>query len=433
MKAFIIAGLGFGDEGKGSLTDALTRRYNAELVVRYNGGAQAGHNVVTPDGRHHCFAQFGAGTFAGARTFLSRFMLVNPIFAQAEAKHLEAVGVSHPFDGMSVDTRALVTTPYHVAANRLRELARGEARHGSCGMGIGETRALERTNHALYMFHLADKGRSLALHLRGLREHFRAELESLRHLDSEAARREWDILDDESIIDSTFDVFRSFAGVVDVVDDFKVFLRRRAPRTIIYEGAQGFLLDETNGFQPHTTWTNCTFANANQLLFEGGKLDERDVTRIGVTRTYLTRHGAGPFPTEGEAGIDVFGDHNTTGPWQGDFRTGALDLVLLRYALRSSCRFAFDRPQLFVSHVDQAIASEDGYGSTTWALAVAHEHEHEDSAPRPRPDPATARPRYVYTDADEKLPSVIASLLDVQLFGWSEGPTARDKHFTEDT
>ena len=69
MKAIITVGLGFGDEGKGATVDYLARSLNADLVVRFCGGAQAGHNVQLPDGGRHTFAQFGAGTFAGARTY----------------------------------------------------------------------------------------------------------------------------------------------------------------------------------------------------------------------------------------------------------------------------------------------------------------------------------------------------------------------------
>ena len=73
MRAYIVVDLGFGDSGKGLLTDYLARHHEAGVVVRYNGGAQAGHNVVRPDGRQHTFSQFGSGTFIpGVRTYLSR-------------------------------------------------------------------------------------------------------------------------------------------------------------------------------------------------------------------------------------------------------------------------------------------------------------------------------------------------------------------------
>ena len=111
-----------------------------QAVVRFNGGAQAAHHVLGPGGETHAFAQFGSGTFTpGTRTFLSRFMLVDLFALVAEAEHLTSFGVPDPFGLLAIDPAALLTTPYHRAANRAREEARGEGRHGSCGMGIGET------------------------------------------------------------------------------------------------------------------------------------------------------------------------------------------------------------------------------------------------------------------------------------------------------
>ena len=79
MVGYLITDLGFGDSGKGTLTDTLVERLGAGWVVRFNGGAQAGHNVVLADGRHHTFSQFGAATFQpGVRTFLSRYMVILP-------------------------------------------------------------------------------------------------------------------------------------------------------------------------------------------------------------------------------------------------------------------------------------------------------------------------------------------------------------------
>ena len=79
-EVILLGGLGYGDEGKGSIVDYLTRIKKAGVVVRYNGGAQAGHNVVTPDRLHHTFSQFGSGTFIpGVKTHLSRFVVLNPL------------------------------------------------------------------------------------------------------------------------------------------------------------------------------------------------------------------------------------------------------------------------------------------------------------------------------------------------------------------
>jgi len=140
---YVVCGLGFGDEGKGSVIDFLCnprRPDPARTVVRFNGGAQAAHNVLAADGRHHTFAQFGSGSFTpGVRTHLSRFVLVDPLALAAEAAHLASAGVPDALDRLTVDRDALLVTPYHQAANRAREVARGRGRHGSCGMGIGET------------------------------------------------------------------------------------------------------------------------------------------------------------------------------------------------------------------------------------------------------------------------------------------------------
>ncbi|NUP38314.1 MAG: adenylosuccinate synthetase, partial [Streptomyces sp.] len=134
----VVVDLGFGDAGKGATVDRLCRGGGVTAVVRFNGGAQAAHNVVTPDGRHHTFAQFGSGTLHGVPTHLSRFTVVDPLALAAEADHLRGLGVPDPYGLLTVDREAPLATPYHAAANRLREQARGAARHGSCGMGVGE-------------------------------------------------------------------------------------------------------------------------------------------------------------------------------------------------------------------------------------------------------------------------------------------------------
>jgi adenylosuccinate synthase len=98
---------------------------------------------------------------------------------------------------------------------------------------------------------------------------------------------------------------------------------------VVYEGAQGVLLDESRGFRPHTTWTNTTFDNALEML----KGEDYEVVKIGVLRTYFTRHGAGPFV--GESPLVNFDDHNVEGRWQGKFRQGFFDAVAARYAIEA--------------------------------------------------------------------------------------------------
>lgn len=138
-RAIIVVGLGFGDEAKGATVDHLARAIpDTTAVVRWSGGAQAAHNVVHGP-RHHTFRQFGSASLLGVPTILRAPMMIDPTALEVEAEELRSIGVAAPFSLLTVDARSLVTTPYHVALNRAREQARGEAAHGSCGMGVGET------------------------------------------------------------------------------------------------------------------------------------------------------------------------------------------------------------------------------------------------------------------------------------------------------
>src|SRR6478752_7118385 len=125
-RAVITVGLGFGDEGKGATVDFLTRKLEADLVVRYCGGSQAGHNVQLPDGRRHTFSQFGAGTLVTApnpRTYLGPNVIINPIGLAREAQHLAELGVRDPAQLLTLHPRCLVATHWHQSINRLRELS----------------------------------------------------------------------------------------------------------------------------------------------------------------------------------------------------------------------------------------------------------------------------------------------------------------------
>ena len=329
--------LGFGDAGKGSLVDFLVREHGAHTVVRYNGGAQAGHRVVTPDGREHVFSQFGAGTLAGARTHLSRFMLLEPLAMEAEANHLVELGIAAPFGMLTIDAAALVITPYQRAINRLRELARND-RHGSCGMGIGETMAdhLKYGERVLFAGDLDDaevlRHKLTFLRLVALRKLHDIESVADGLYMEEGARDELDMLLDESWVDWLVENFGRISNSLNIVPGNHLHDILSQPGTVIFEGAQGVLLDEWYGFHPHTTWSTITLANAATLLEEatyGGTVE-----RIGLTRAYSTRHGAGPFVSEdAELTVQIPDAVNGFDDWQEGFRVGWLDLVMLRYAI----------------------------------------------------------------------------------------------------
>jgi adenylosuccinate synthase len=332
MQALIVVDLGFGDAGKGSLVDYLVRKHHAHTVIRFNGGAQAAHNVVTPDGRHHTFAQFGSGSLVpGVRTHLSRFMLVDPVALFQEEQHLRSLGVMDAFDRMSIDRNALVVTPFQRAANRLRELARNNGRHGSCGMGIGETMADQLANSTLVLRvgELVDLGLTTKK-LRFLQDLKRQEATAWSLPQSPLVDREMALLNDRNSPSEFANLFRDLTKQITIAPSSSETLH--AEGTVVFEGAQGVLLDEWFGFHPYTTWSTTTFTNALTLLRENGYPGE--ITRIGATRAYMTRHGPGPFVTEdSELTTHIPEPHNGMNDWQRNFRRGWPDLVMLRYAI----------------------------------------------------------------------------------------------------
>ncbi len=335
MRAFLVVDLGFGDAGKGLLTDYLVRRTGAGVVVRYNGGAQAGHNVVAPDGRHHTFAQLGSGSFVeGVRTFLSRHVVIHPTALLLEAAALEAKGVRDPLSRLRISERALVITPFHQAAGRLRELARGDARHGSCGVGVGEAvgDALERPDEAVAAGDLRDPSR-LRPRLRWLRERKRYEIETFAGpaLAGEAAARELSVFASDGLLDRWLAEAGRLATLGLITGDSTLAGWLAETGAAVFEGAQGVLLDEWAGFHPYTTWSRCTLENAVGLLAEAAP--DAEVRRIGVLRTHAVRHGPGPLPTETAELRSAVREHNGFGEWQGAVRYGWLDAVLARYAL----------------------------------------------------------------------------------------------------
>lgn len=326
-QAHLVAGLAYGDEGKGSVVDYLVRKHQASLVVRYNGGSQAAHNVVTPDGRHHTFSQFGAGSFVpGVETHLSQHMMVNPLNMFCEEDHLREVGVNDIWDRTTVHAKALIITPFQKAVNRLLEASRKQAKHGSCGQGVGVT----REHHLLYRDKVLFAGdlkseNATKEKLEFIRRVCAKQIADKVHL---ANTREARIVWDTSLVDWLWQQYKHWP--VKIVDCFADILEGK--EHVVFEGAQGLLLDEIYGTPPYNTWTDTTFNNADALLTDAGFNGKRH--RIGVIRTYYTRHGAGPFETE----VNWMGypePHNTTNQYQDNFRHGLFDVKKFEYACRA--------------------------------------------------------------------------------------------------
>lgn len=326
MRALAVIGANFGDEGKGALVDYLCAREGAGVVVRFNGGAQAGHTVVTPDGPRHVFSHFGCGSFVGVPTFLSQHFVCNPILFARELKRLpmRARVFVHP--------ECLVTTPADMSSNQMREWQRGAKAHGSCGVGFGST--IERSEYA------AKNGMPRLL------------MRDLWQSDRRVLRRLMDVFADivlppvkvaEADVEEFLDACRTMATVTEpaTIRDF---------RSPIFEGAQGLLLDQNSEYFPHVTRSNTGIRNVRELCAEAG-IDKIDA--YYVSRTYLTRHGAGPLPGEDPA-LRYEDDTNVPHPWQGLLRFAPLDYV----ALYERCAADFGaQPKIVFTHCDQLAPS----------------------------------------------------------------------------
>lgn len=361
-RAIVVVDLGFGDAGKGLLTDSLVRREGAGLVVRFNGGAQAGHNVVTPDGRHHTFSQFGSGTFCGARTFLTEDVLLDPDALLLEAISLARKGVGEPLHRLRVSSQARVVTPYHRALGRLRELARGRRRHGSCGAGVGETvrDSIHFPEQTVRAADLLRPGR-LVEKLDEVRARKEVEASDLSPAPGAAAAftSEMRIFGDASVPRRWARSCAPLAGAQSIAAPGALEEWLRQEECTVFEGAQGVLLDEHYGFHPYTTWSRSTSTHAVEVLAQLAPEAERTV--VGVLRAHACRHGPGPFPTEWQEPQLAVREHNRTGAWQGPMRYGWFDAVLARYSV--DCDAAVDC--LAVTFLDVLPASG-------WPCAVSY-------------------------------------------------------------
>lgn len=324
----IVVGLGFGDEGKGTTTDYLARKHEAEYVVRFSGGSQTAHNVVLPTGEHHTFAQFGSGTFMGAGTIITKHMLVNPFNMFTERNALLDIIHREPFQNVHIDGSALMVTPIHAQANRQREINRGKNRHGSCGEGIGEARniSLRTPLEALRMDSMASED-MLRASMWSLVEYYSQTIENFSFTNEEIDELAENYL---AIHEDIFQhLLRPEKDILQLIKNYR--------DNIVFEGSQGVLLDQVHGFHPNTTWSATTNMRALDVLEQVGISKEETHTH-GILRTYLTRHGDGAFPSELPENLwDSFPEeHNKTGRWQGAFRIGMFDFPLMDYAIKAN-------------------------------------------------------------------------------------------------
>jgi adenylosuccinate synthase len=319
MPGLVVVGAQWGDEGKGKVTDLLAER--ADVVIRYQGGNNAGHTIVR-DGQVYKFHLIPSGIlYPGKRCLIGNGVVVDPKVITEEIAALHARGIDT--SGLKISANAHVIMPYHRLLDDEGEMKLGKLQIGTTRRGIGPCYADKAARLGIRMQDLLDE--------KILRQKIYAALEPKRLtlrpyakdpvLDLHAMTEEYRTLGHrlEQYIADTSKI------VWDALD---------RDRLVIFEGAQGTLLDIDHGTYPFVTSSNPVAGAA----CVGAGVGPKDIDAIwGVMKAYSTRVGSGPFPSElhdelGDRIREAGGEFGTT--TGRPRRCGWLDLVALRYAIR---------------------------------------------------------------------------------------------------
>ncbi|MBY8849479.1 adenylosuccinate synthase [Saccharothrix longispora] len=320
MPAVVLIGAQWGDEGKGKATDLLGDR--VQWVVRYQGGNNAGHTVVLPDGQKFALHLIPSGILTpGVTSVIGNGVVVDPAVLLDELAGLDAQGVDTSSLIISADAHLIM--PYHVAIDKVTERYLGKAKIGTTGRGIGPCYQDKIARVGVRAQDLLDE--------KILRQKVEAALDFKNQVLVKVYNRK--ALDADEIVDNVLEHGSKFANRI---ADTRLLLNQALERgeTVLLEGSQGTLLDVDHGTYPFVTSSNPTSGGASA---GSGIGPTRITTVIGILKAYTTRVGSGPFPTELN---DDMGEHlRKTG---GEFgvttgrsrRTGWFDAVIARYAAR---------------------------------------------------------------------------------------------------
>ncbi len=319
-KSVVILGAQWGDEGKGKIVDLLTERVSA--VARFQGGHNAGHTLVIK-GKKTVLHLIPSGILRdGVMCLIGNGVVLSPAALQEEIAELEAQGVDVR-SRLKISPATPLIMPYHIAIDQAREKAAGKDAIGTTGRGIGpayEDKAARRgvrVADLMYPTELPDK-------LRGVVDYHNFVLKHWLKADQ---------VDYQKILDDAL----AFGDYVNpMIDDVSTTLHqlRRSGANILYEGAQGALLDIDHGTYPFVTSSNTTVGGA----YAGTGVGASDIDYVlGICKAYATRVGGGPFPTEltDETGDALRKRGNEYGATTGrPRRCGWIDLVALKRAVQ---------------------------------------------------------------------------------------------------
>jgi adenylosuccinate synthase len=314
-----VVGAQWGDEGKGKIVDWLSER--ADVVVRFQGGHNAGHTLVIDDVTYKLSLLPSGVVRPGKLSIIGNGVVVDPWALMDEIDRVRAQGVELTPETLRIADNACLILPLHGEIDRAREAARGDRRIGTTGRGIGPAYEDKVARRAIRLGELAD-GDSLPGRVDDLLTHHNA---LLRGLGADEIRA-------DGVIAGLAEIAPRILPYADAVW-IRLDEARRGGRRILFEGAQGAMLDVDHGTYPFVTSSN---THAGQAAAGSGIAPKAIGYVLGITKAYTTRVGGGPFPTEqdndvgqalGERGKE-FG--TVTGRRR---RCGWFDAVLVRQAI----------------------------------------------------------------------------------------------------
>ena len=332
----VVIGSAYGDEGKGLFTDYLTSlpENKDSVVVRFNGGAQAGHTVTTPDNKRHVFGSLASGAFNNKPSFLSSFFVFNPLIFMKEKAEFESKSICPP---VYINGKSYLSTPFDMILNQLVEIKRGNANHGSCGLGFGESiQRCENSKYTTCVSMLKDI-KLLKYQISLIQKEYllvRAQELQVAEMLNEYSFMFTDNFKENFIVD-----YLQVATQINIIDDVLP-----PKENLVFEGAQGLLLDQNLGFFPHVTRSNTGLKNVVQLVLEdnknGNTTDEINI--IYATRCYTTRHGAGPLKNalNDKAYPDIIDNTNSPNQFQGTLRFAYIDLDVLNDTIKRDIKLS---------------------------------------------------------------------------------------------
>lgn len=319
-KNVVVIGTQWGDEGKGKIVDWLTD--HAQGVVRFQGGHNAGHTLVV-EGKKTVLHLIPSGILRkGIACFIGSGVVVSPEALLKEVDELEAAGID-VVARLNIAPTCPLILPYHVALDQARELAKGKSKIGTTGRGIGPAYEDKIARRALRMQDLFDE----AVFARKLKENIDLYNVQLTQIYDAAP------VDFDTVLKSTMALATRICPMISDVSN-QLYKMNEAGQSLLFEGAQGTLLDVDHGTYPYVTSSNCS---AGAAAPGAGVAPQMLHYVLGIVKAYTTRVGSGPFPTElfDEVGVGLGQRGNEFGATTGRARRcGWFDAAALKRSIQ---------------------------------------------------------------------------------------------------